>query len=126
MNADGSNDSVLESEAFDPNLVFNTSRHPDWSPDGTLITFASSRSGKLEIWTMNADGSSQFQVTTDPQSDNFSRFSPDGTKIVYQSLHDLGSSLPTEIHVVDVDGRHEINLTADKSRNVQPSWGPVN
>jgi Tol biopolymer transport system component len=32
---------------------------PAWSPDGTQIAFMTDRSGKWEIWIMNADGSNQ-------------------------------------------------------------------
>jgi Tol biopolymer transport system component len=38
---------------------------PAWSPDGTQLAFTSRRRAKLEIWTMNADGSAPsplFQV----------------------------------------------------------------
>jgi dipeptidyl aminopeptidase/acylaminoacyl peptidase len=38
-----------------PHNYDNTS--PAWSPDGTQIAFATNRSGRWEIWIMNADGS---------------------------------------------------------------------
>jgi hypothetical protein len=38
---------------------------PTWSPDGSRIAFVSNRSGSLEIWVINADGSGLRQITDD-------------------------------------------------------------
>ncbi len=37
---------------------------PSWAPDGRHIVFQSNRTGKVQIWTMLADGSQQRQLTT--------------------------------------------------------------
>ena len=116
INVDGTGDQVLESEAFIAGIALNTSRHPDWLPDGSRITYASTRSGSLQIWVMNADGTAQTQVTNDPVSNNFPRFSPDGTKLVYQS--------GAEIHVINPVGTGEKNLSNGAGPDVMPNWGP--
>jgi TolB protein len=36
---------------------------PSWAPDGKTIVFQSTRSGRFEVWRMNADGSSPVQLT---------------------------------------------------------------
>jgi Tol biopolymer transport system component len=36
---------------------------PSWFPDGKRLAFQSDRSGRMEIWTMNADGTRPRQVT---------------------------------------------------------------
>ena len=42
---------------------------PAWSPDGTKIAFTSGRDGNLEIYTMNADGTGQTNVTNNAARD---------------------------------------------------------
>jgi TolB protein len=36
---------------------------PSWFPDGGRLAFQSNRTGTMEVWVMNADGSGQRQVT---------------------------------------------------------------
>jgi len=36
---------------------------PSWFPDGKRIAFQSNRTGRMEVWVMNADGSGQRQIT---------------------------------------------------------------
>jgi len=46
--------------AHDQHYVDET---PSWFPDGRSLPFQSNRTGRMEIWVMNTDGSGQRQVT---------------------------------------------------------------
>ncbi len=72
-------------------------RVPRWSPDGKRIAFLSTRSGKMQIWSINADGSGLQQVTFEPEGDaGFPVWSSDGTRLLYRRGSD-GKSLVMEI-----------------------------
>ena len=49
--ADGSVERLSDQYSYD--------RQPYWSPDGNQLTFVTTQKGPVQIWTMNADGSSQ-------------------------------------------------------------------
>jgi TolB protein len=53
---------------------------PDWSPDGSQITF--SRNGQ-NIWVIDADGSNPTQLTDNKRPEFAPTFSPDGTMIAF-------------------------------------------
>ncbi len=79
MNVDGSNLQQLTSigTASEANI------EPLWSHSGQYITFISTRNGFLQVFTMNADGSSQTAVTNNPVGDDAPSWSPDDTRIVF-------------------------------------------
>ena len=55
------------------------------SPDGKKIVFTSDRSGDLELWTMNIDGTDQKQVTYGLGYDGGAFFSPDSKRLVFRA-----------------------------------------
>jgi TolB protein len=61
------------------------SADPSFSNDGKRIAFTSWRDGNSEIYVMHADGSNVRRLTNHPAFDNFPVFSPDGTKVAFQS-----------------------------------------
>lgn len=56
---------------------------PEYSPCGSHIWFNSVRSGLMQAWRMNADGSEQTQMTFEESNSWFPHVSPDGRKIAY-------------------------------------------
>lgn len=72
--------------------------HPDWSPDGSRIAFASDRSGQFEIWVMDAGGGNLTAVTSGPGAKTWPAWSPDGKSLMYN----LAINAKQEIWRIDV------------------------
>lgn len=69
---------------------------PEYSRDGKTIWFNSVRSGIMQAYKMNADGSGQTQMTFDDNLNTwFPHISPDGNKVVMISYH-VGDLEPGE------------------------------
>src|SRR6266567_261600 len=88
-------------------LLANDSE-PAWSPDGHRIAFMSDRSGDIEIYVADIDGSRLVQLTHSPGRDAHPAFSHDGTKIAFQSPRD--GPYP-QIYVMKADGSEQVKLT---------------
>lgn len=84
---------------------------PEYSPDGRYIWFNSTRTGLMQIWRMDRDGSGQRQMTFNERNNWFAHVSPDGRKVVYLSYrkgdleaHEHLPNMQVELWVMDADG----------------------
>ena len=110
------------------------------SPKGDKIVFTSTRSGDLELWTMNIDGTNQKRITKGLGYDGGAFFSPDGKKIVfrasrpkskeeikeYKELLAKGLVAPTsmEIYTCNVNGSNLKQITKLGKANWAPFFHP--
>ncbi len=110
------------------------------SPKGDKIVFTSTRSGDLELWTMNIDGSNQKQITDGLGYDGGAFFSPDGKKLVfrasrpkaeeeikeYKDFLAKGLVAPSkmEIYTCNVDGSDLKQITNLGNANWAPFFHP--
>lgn len=94
-------------------------QHPDWSPDGESLAFASDRDGDSEIWTVRRDGSGLRRLTSGDGIKSWPAWSPDGRRVVYTRAK--GSEL--DLWVVDVESgrqqRHAGPSNADGERQAR-------
>jgi Tol biopolymer transport system component len=72
-----------------------------------------------DIYVMNADGSDKRRITSAPGYDGGPFISPDGNWIVFRTDRKKPEYL--QIHVIGIDGNHEVELTRSPS---SVNWGP--
>jgi len=107
--------------------VMNLTNHPSadayasLSPDGRQVLFVSNRDGPSHVFLVGVDGSGLVRLTDSGYGDTVPQWSPDGQRIVYQTLlldHNW------DIYAMQPDGSQETNLTNSPAIDVSPSWSP--
>ena len=133
MNPDGTGQTNLTPETSmpqcpnQPGYFHNgASREPAWSPDGSLIAF----SGALicphtigrDIWVMSATGGAKTNLTNDNgTNDKRPSFSPDGTRILFESDRE---STNLELYTISAaNGSGLLRLTDNSVLDENPDWG---
>jgi Tol biopolymer transport system component len=92
---------------------------PQYSPDGKRIAFMSDRTGSLEIWVCDSDGSHAVQLTSFGGPDvTTPRWSPDGKRIAFDS----SAAGQFDIWTVNADGGKPERITTNPANDGNPSW----
>jgi Tol biopolymer transport system component/DNA-binding winged helix-turn-helix (wHTH) protein len=92
--------------------------NPNYSTDCKKIAFASTRSGSMEIWTSDSDGTNPSQLTHLGRFSGTPCWSPDGKRIAFDGIPEDD----TEIYVINSTGGVPERLTHEKSQDQTPCW----
>ena len=90
---------------------------PQFSPDGKRLAYMSDRSGTMEIWISNRDGSRPCQLTAVGLAGT-PRWSPDNQSIVF----DASTADGPKILTININGGAPHVLTPEKFESEVPSW----
>jgi Tol biopolymer transport system component len=97
----------------------HTDINPQFSPDGKRIAFCSDRSGSMEVWICDRDGSNAMQVTSMGAAVTGSpRWSPDGMSIVYDS----NKERQFEVYVISASGGTPQRMTNNPAIDGAANW----
>jgi TolB protein len=115
-----------------------------WSPDGKQIVYRAYhpsdsgelaqyksllaqnmvRPSKMEIWVMNADGSSQRQITRLGGANFGPSWTPDGKRIIFSSNHKNPRSRNFDLYLVGTDGSGLEQITTHSDFDGFPMFSP--
>jgi len=94
---------------------------PRWSPDGKWILYSMAIAGNTDIYRVSsAGGGRPVKLTNSPGIDIGGSYSPDGSKIVFES--DRSGS--QQIYVMDADGSNQKRISFFGGRSATPEWSP--
>jgi len=128
MDADGTNQTNLTNTPSVDEWEVN------WSPDGSKLaytrhTWPTTRENQPDIYVMNSDGTDPVNITDsmpEGMSSGYPNWSPDGSKIAFQSGPWEDAPGRLGIYVMNVDGTNPVNITSTATPDLHgpPVWSP--
>lgn len=124
MNSDGTNQVDISNHPL-------IDGYPSWAPDGKRIAFNRAYyKEEIEVcnlFIMRPDGTELTPLTHQktihqPMGGGIPRWSPDGSKIVFQSVNDKGYH---DIYLINTDGSERINITNNSVDDWYAVYSPV-
>ena len=113
--ADGSGDiNISNHRAIDTS--------PTWSPSSRQIAFISDRTGRPQLWLMEADGSDLRQLVSEGGHCDSPSWAPDGRHIIYS--WQAPKRWKHDIYIVEVASGKIFQLTSGTGSNEHPDWSP--
>jgi TolB protein len=94
---------------------------PRFSPDGRWVLFSMSIAGNIDLYRVGSGGGGEPQrLTNAPGIDTGGSFSPDGSKIAFES----DRSGTQQLYVMDADGTNPRRISFGGGRYATPNWSP--
>jgi TolB protein len=94
---------------------------PRWSPDGQWVLYSMAIAGNTDIYKVSAaGGGTPVKLTQSPGIDVGGSFSPDGSKIVFES--DRSGS--QQLYIMNADGSDQQRISFGGGRYATPEWSP--
>ena len=94
-----------------------------YSPDSSLIVYASNEDGSMNLYLIDAQGNFVTQLTHTTHCYNGGPFiSPRGDEVLFRADRETPDCL--QLFVIGIDGQNERQLTANGAVNWAPFWHP--
>lgn len=105
-----------------PTVLVSTPAHSEVDE----IAFVSKRTGSMQVWIMNSDGTQQRQLTNLNKGACQPAWSPDGNKLAIISPCNKKDLIYTDsrIYILNADGSDPQSLPVGQDGDFDPAWSP--
>ncbi len=109
---DHRDNAIADRRRSDGKLVYT---HGVKNADGTLVE---------QIFSADADGSNERQLTSGPAVNRAPRWSPDGTQIAFESSRNETPDNRRDVYIMSADGANVRQITKEAGWQGGPTWSP--